>query len=47
MFEATVPHADSFCCDEPSDRLGLKVMLAPQLKVSKEEMLTQLSYLKD
>ena len=47
MFEATVSHADSFCCDEPSDRLGLKVMLAPQLKVSKEEMLTQLSYLKD
>ena len=35
MFEATVSHADSFCCDEPSDRLGLKVMLAPQLKVSK------------
>jgi glyoxalase family protein len=46
MFEATVTHPDAFMCDEPADRLGLEVMLAPQLKVSKEEMLAQLGYLK-
>lgn len=47
MFEATVTHDDGFVCDEPADKLGLEVMLAPQLKVSREEMLSQLGYLKD
>ncbi len=47
MFEATVTHDEGFTCDEPADKLGLEVMLAPQLKVSKEEMLSQLGYLKD
>ncbi len=47
MFEATVTHADGFTCDEPRDKLGLEVMLAPQLKMSREEMLAQLGYLKD
>jgi glyoxalase family protein len=47
MFEATVTHSDAFLCDEPADKLGLEVMLAPQLKVSREEMLSQLGYLRD
>ena len=47
MFEATVTHDDGFTCDEPRDKLGLEVMLAPQLKMSREEMLSQLGYLKD
>ena len=47
MFEATVSHDDGFTCDEPRDKLGMEVMLAPQLTVSREEMLTQLGYLKD
>lgn len=47
MFEATVTHHDGFTCDEPRDKLGLEVMLAPQLKMSREEMLAQLGYLKD
>lgn len=47
MFEATVSHDDGFTCDEPADKLGLEVMIAPQLKVSREEMMAQLGYLKD
>ncbi len=47
MFEATVSHDDSFRCDEPADKLGLQVMLAPQLNMSREEMLAQLGYLRD
>ena len=47
MFEATVTHDDGFTCDEPRDKLGLEVMLAPQLKMSREEMLAQLGYLQD
>ena len=47
MFEATVSHHDGFTCDEPADKLGLEVMIAPQLKVSKEEMMAQIGYLKD
>lgn len=47
MFEATVSHQKGFGEDEPLDKLGTKVMLAPQLKVSEEEMMAQLGYLKD
>ena len=47
MFEATVSHDDGFTCDESRDKLGTEVMLAPQLTMSREEMLTQLGYLKD
>ena len=47
MFEATVSHDDGFTCAEPADKLGLEVMIAPQLKVSKEELMAQLGYLKD
>lgn len=47
MFEATVSHDDGFTCDELADKLGLEVMIAPQLKVSKEELMAQLGYLKD
>lgn len=47
MFEATVTHDDGFTCDEPRDRLGLEVMLSPNLKMSREEMLSQLGYLRD
>lgn len=47
MFEATVSHDDGFTCDEAADKIGMEVMIAPQLKVSREEMLAQLGYLKD
>lgn len=47
MFEATVSHHDGFTCDEAADKIGTEVMLAPQLKVSREEMMSQLGYLKD
>ena len=46
LFEATVSHSDGFTCDEPADKLGTDVMIAPQLSVSKEEMMSQLGYLK-
>jgi glyoxalase family protein len=47
MFEATVTHDDGFTCDESIDRLGLEVMVSPQLDMSREELLSQLGYLKD
>ncbi|MGR8920960.1 MAG: VOC family protein [Gammaproteobacteria bacterium] len=47
MFEATVTHSDGFAGDEALDSLGTEVMLAPQLKVSREEMMAQLGYLQD
>ncbi len=47
LFEATVSHADGFTADEPADKLGLEVMLPPQLNMSKEEMMAQIGYLKD
>ena len=47
MFEATVSHDDGFACDEPRDKLGMEVMLAPQLTMTREEMLSQLGYLQD
>ncbi len=47
LFEATVSHDDGFCGDEAPEEIGTKVMLAPQLKVSKEEMMAELGYLKD
>lgn len=47
MFEATVTHDDGFTCDEERSRLGLEVMVAPQLAISREELLAQLGYLKD
>lgn len=47
MFEATVSHHDGFTCDEPADKIGLEVMVSPQLKCSREELLDQLGYLQD
>jgi glyoxalase family protein len=47
LFEATVSHADGFTSDEPADRLGVEVMLPPQLSMSKEEILAQVGYLID
>ena len=47
LLEATVSHDDGFCGDEAPEEIGTKVMLAPQLKVSKEEMMAELGYLKD
>lgn len=47
MFEATVSHHDGFTCDEPADRIGFEVMVSPQLKVTKEELMAELGYLKD
>jgi len=47
MFEATVTHSDGFMCDEPRERLGLEVMVSPNLAMSKGELLAQLGYLKD
>ena len=47
MFEATVSHDPSFTCDEPADKLGLDVMIAPNIDISKEELMSQIGYLKD
>tara|TARA_Y100001934_G_C11918741_1_gene570203 strand:- start:23 stop:412 length:390 start_codon:yes stop_codon:yes gene_type:complete len=47
QYEATVSHDDGFCADGAPEEIGTKVRLAPQLKVSKEEMMAELGYLKD
>lgn len=47
LFEATVSHSDGFTGDESADRLGVEVMLPPQLNMNKEELLAQIGYLKD
>ena len=47
MFEATVSHNPSFTCDETSENLGMEVMIAPNIDVSREELMSQIGYLQD
>lgn len=47
LFEATVSHADGFRCDEAADRLGQEVMVSPQFRASRDELVAQLGVLKD
>lgn len=47
MFEATVSHQPSFSCDEPTENLGLDVMVPPQFEHDKDELISQIGYLKD
>ena len=46
LFEAAVSHADGFLCDEPADRLGHEVMVAPQFQDSREALVAQLGVLR-
>ncbi len=47
LFEATVSHQPSFACDEPPDRLGMEVMVSPQFRASRDELVAQLGALRD
>lgn len=47
MFEATVSHKPSFTCDEPFENLGMDVMVSPQFENNKDELISQIGYLKD
>ena len=47
LFEATVSHAEGFKCDEPADRLGQEVMVSPQFRASRDELVAQLGVLRD
>ena len=47
MFEATVSHSPSFTCDEPLENLGLDVMVSPQFAQNKDELVSQIGYLRD
>ena len=47
LFEATVSHNPSFTCDEPADRLGHEVIIAPQFHASRAELVAQLGVLRD
>lgn len=47
LFEATVSHQPSFTCDEPAERLGTEVMVSPQFKSSRDELVAQLGALRD
>ena len=47
LFEATVSHQPSFTCDEPLERLGTEVMVSPQFKSTRDELVAQLGKLRD
>ncbi len=47
LFEATVSHQPSFTCDEPLERLGTDVMVSPQFRSSRDELVAQLGVLRD
>ncbi|MGD9601432.1 MAG: glyoxalase [Gammaproteobacteria bacterium] len=47
LFEATVTHPDGFLCDEPAESLGREVMVSPQFRASREELVRQLGVLQD
>ena len=47
LFEATVSHQPSFTCDESAEQLGTEVMIAPNIELSKEELMSQIGYLQD
>ena len=47
LVEATVSHDPSVTCDEPADRLGHEVIIAPQFHASRAELVAQLGVLRD
>jgi glyoxalase family protein len=47
LFEATVSHHPSFTCDEPWENLGTDVIVSPQFEKNKDELISQIGYLKD
>jgi len=47
MFEATVSHNPGFTCDEPYENLGMDVIVSPQFEQNKDELISQIGYLKD
>jgi len=47
LFEATVSHQPSFTCDEPLERLGTDVIVSPQFRDSRAELVAQLGSLRD
>lgn len=47
LFEATVSHKPSFACDEPLESLGHEVIVSPQFKDNKAELVAQLGLLRD
>ena len=47
LFEATVTHQPAFTCDEPAERLGTDVMVSPQFRSSRDELVAQLGALRD
>ncbi len=47
LFEATVSHQPSFTCDEPLERLGTEVMVSPQFRNTRDELVAQLGRLRD
>ena len=47
MFEATVSHNPGFTCDEPVENLGMDVMVSPNIEQNKQELMSQIGFLKD
>ncbi|HCU89380.1 MAG TPA: glyoxalase [Gammaproteobacteria bacterium] len=47
MFEATVSHNPGFTCDEPFQNLGMNVMVSPNIEQNKQELMSQIGFLKD
>ncbi|MFQ5982565.1 MAG: VOC family protein [Woeseiaceae bacterium] len=47
LFEACCSHNPSFLCDEPAATLGTTLMMSPQIKSNKEEVLKVIGEIKD
>ena len=47
MFEACCSHKPSFLCDEPEETLGTALMMSPQIKANKEEVLKFIGEIND
>ena len=47
LFEACCSHKPSFTCDEPSETLGTKLMMSPQIEADKDEVLKVIGEIKD
>jgi glyoxalase family protein len=47
LFEACCSHKPSFLCDEPAESLGTTLMMSPQIKANKDEVLKVIGEIKD
>ena len=47
LFEACCSHTSSFLCDEPAGTLGTTLMMSPQIKADKEEVLKVIGEIRD